>query len=146
MARICEKGRLNGVVSPLCDDWWLYLRLKKISIEHWVSFNMMLSISYAESHIWANFKPQHCSSSNNRWGIKVYKKDWWVYDKVKLPTKDWCWLYPFASVEEYWNWLANTLEQWYKNKGCETASCISQFYVWSNGQVKQGWTSRVNSF
>jgi hypothetical protein len=146
MNKICTKWKIHWVVSPLCWNTWLYLNLKKISKEHWVSFNMMLSISYAESHIWANFNKPECAKSNNRWGIKIYKKDDWTYAKVKLPTADWCWLYPFATVEEYRNGLANTLEKWYRDRWCETASCISTWYVGTPWKVKTWWVLRVNSF
>lgn len=145
MLKICTKWKLRWIVSPLCNNRPLYKNLKYISDVKWVSFMMMLSVSFAESHIGVNFKPSKCSSTNNWWWIKWSKANNGKVDKINLPDKNWCRLYSFNSVEEYWNALANTLKLWYYNAWCNNATCLSDRYVWWPW-VDMSWVNRVNSF
>lgn len=146
--KICELWKLNWNVSPLCNNTLLYNNLKKISEDKWVDFQLMLWISYAESHIWANFAPW-CSLNTyyNLWWVKARKLDNWLTLKNQpIPDKNWCRLYKFNSIEDYWNSKANSLKFWYINKQCSTPECISKWYVIWNWVIKEWWSKRVNIF
>lgn len=111
----------------------------------WVSFETMLWISYAESHIWVNFAPSQSCSWMNNWGwLKAMKDNNWITHPIKLPYK-WCRLYPFESVEDYRKSLANTLRFWYAYAWCNDIVCLSKKYVWGSG-IKWSWVNRVNLF
>ena len=146
MSKVCEFGKIHGYTTPLCNNWNMWWDLKKISADKNVSFELMLWISYAESHIWANFNPQKCRIHNNRWGKKAKKLDGWSMVRVKLPLSDWCWLYHFKTVEEYRNSFANVLRLWYIDKWCKSPECISQYYVGTNWLVKDWRSKNVRKF
>lgn len=63
-----------------------------------------------------------------------------------MPTKDGCWLYEFASIEEGFIGLANTLHQWYIEYGCDTLECLSYKYVWDPNISEKSWIRRVQYF
>jgi len=149
MKQVCNYGHIHWKTSPLCNNWELYNSLKYISNKKNVSFNLMIGISYAESHIWTNFNPQRCYVTNNWSGKKREKFD----DGSNSPRfnhmSNWhkgCRLYTFDSVEHFWWSFANTLYYWYLSKGCNTPECISQWYVWWWGWVKQNRVNRVRLF
>jgi hypothetical protein len=111
----------------------------------WVNFETMLWISYVESHIWVNFAPsQSCGEMNNRGWIKAMMNNSWQVHKIQLPYK-WCRLYPFASIEDYWKSLANTLRFWYAYAWCNDVICLSKKYVWW-AWVNWDRVNRVNWF
>lgn len=146
MEKVCKKWHHNWIISPLCWDWELLWKLKAISEVKWVSLDFMLSVSYAESHLWTNFAPSmNCSWMNNWWWVKGLMDNQGNVSKIKLPYK-WCWLYPFASVEDYFKSLANTLKMWYADAWCNNASCLSTRYVGGKWWVKQWWVNRVEWF
>ena len=82
---------------------------------------------------------------NNWWGIKGFKKDDWSVDSYKLPYK-WCWLYPFANMNQYWDGLANTVSMGYVKWWCDNLRCLSSFYVGTPGKVKSSRVIRVEFF
>lgn len=144
MWKVCSKWQIRWNKSPLCWNTWLFLRLEDIAIKHWLSFGTMLAITFAESHVWANYVGK-CWWTNNRSGIKAKKNDDWTMVKYKLPYS-WCRLYPFNSPEEYRESFANTLSIWYMNKGCDTVECVSTRYVGTPWPIKYSWVNNVKSF
>ena len=141
MQAICKYGQIHWNTSPLCNNYDLLDRIKAISKEEWVSYRLMLGITYAESHIGTNFKPQHCSTTNNWAGIK------WDSDKNK-DWKDGCWLHQFEDVEAFWRSFSKSIYNWYVSKDCDTAECISRRWVRWDWTLdgKQWWINRVNLF
>jgi len=146
MDKICEYWKIHWNISPLCEDWELYLKLKWISDAVWVEFWLLVGITYSESHIWANFVGEKCWDYNNWSWIKWRKYSNWKTDKPKLPDSNWCWLYKFNKIDDYWESFAYTIKQWYIDKDCKTPECISQYYVWSDWKVKDKRSKRVNIF
>jgi len=107
---------------------------------------ILIWITYAESHIWTNFAPsQECSKMNNRAGVKAIKYDNGRVEKYKLPYS-WCRLYPFVSVEEFYRSLANTLSLGYVSRWCDNLSCLSTYYVWTPWSPKPSRISKVKYF
>ncbi len=107
---------------------------------------VLIGITYAESHIGTNFAPsQECGRMNNRWWVKAIKYDNGKVEKYKLPYS-WCRLYPFKSYEEFFHSLANTLSLGYVSKWCDDLSCLSSWYVWSPWSIKYGRVSKVKYF
>lgn len=147
MDRICKYSTINGNVSPLCWNKDLFEKLKKISIDKWVDFWLMLWIAQAESHIWANYAKWCWPEYHNLWWVKARKLDNWqtIKDQI-LPDSNGCWLYKFNSIEDYWESKANSLKLWYINKQCTTPECISKWYVKWNWVVKPDWSDRVRIF
>ena len=148
MSRVCLYGVLNWKTSPLCNNWKLYYSLKSISQSKWVPFEVALGITYAESHIGIDYNKPACSSYNN-WG--------WVKGRVtsngkvtpwKYPDNNWCYLYRFDSIEDYWDSKMNLLKVNYLDKWCQgtkQVSCIATWYVGKTWTLvgKQPWINRV---
>ena len=149
MWKICEYWQIHWMVTPLCNNKTLYDNLKKISVDKWVDFGLMVGITYAESHIGINYNPQKCSVTNNRSWKKREKYDDWSNSVKFNDSKEyvpWCWVYNFDTVEKFWNSFSNTLKFWYIDKWCATAECISKRYVWGNWEVSEKRAKRVNIF
>lgn len=147
MEKICKLWRIRDKVSPLCNNRDLYRNLKKISADKNVSFELMVGITYTESHIGANFKPEKCRVHNNRWWKKAKKlDDGTMVRPPSMPLKDGCRLYHFESVEEYRTSFANTLKIWYIDKHCVSPECISRYYVRNDGTIKTQWCKNVRKF
>lgn len=147
MERICTYATINWKVSPLCNNQTLYDKLKWISEKKWVDFYLMLWIAQAESHIGANYAPWCWPEYNNLWGIKWKKLDDWTNVKDQpIPDKNWCWLYKFASIEDYWTSKANSLKIGYIDKWATTPEQISKYYVRWDWIVKTSWSNRVRIF
>lgn len=146
MDKICKYGKIHWNISPVCNNWDLYKRLKTISKNKWVEFGLMIWISYAEWHIGANYASSKCKGYNNRSGIKRRKNDDGSIDKPKLPDSNGCWIYKFDTIEDYWNSFANSIKMWYIDKQCATPECISQHWVRSDWLVKGTWSRRVKMF
>ena len=146
MAKICKYWKIHWNTSPLCEDWGLYKNLKTISKEHFVEFWMQVGISYSESHIWANYASDNCRNYNNWSWIKWRKNDDWSIDKPKLPDSKGCYLYKFDSIEDYRESFANTLQQGYIERSCDTPECISRYYVKNDWAVKTKRSNRVRMF
>jgi hypothetical protein len=143
MDKICKYWKLNWKISPLCWNYPLLESLKNISKWEGVPFYLMVGITYAESHIWVNFAPQHCSTTNNRAGIKNSRL---ASQDRERDRKKGCWLHQFNSIEEFWLSFARWLKKWYIDKWCKTAECISKYRV-KNDKVVKPWRSyRVNLF
>ena len=139
--RVCKLWQKNWKISPLCNDWEMYDYLSWISVEHWVDMEVLIGITYAESHIWTNFAPsRECSRMNNRGWLKGKKNDDGTVDKYQLPYS-WCRLYPFKDMKEFWDSLVNTISMGYIKWWCNNLYCLSSRYVWQPWEVK---TSRVN--
>ena len=149
MSQVCKYWQIHGRTSPLCDNWDLFNNLKQISNNKWVSFNLMVGITYAESHIGVNFNPQRCNITNNRSG-----KKWQIYDDGSKSPRfnhmdnrhEWCWLYTFDTVEHFWNSYANGLYYWYVSKSCTTPECISRRWVKWDWEISQSRVNRVKLF
>lgn len=144
---ICNKAKLNWNISPMCNNNKLLKELYNISQDRWVSFTLMLWIAYAESHIWANYAKWCSPEYNNMWWIK--RKVTFDWDKIKdypIPDKNWCRLYKFNSLQEYWRSKARSLYHWYYKKNCTTIECISQYYVRWDWVFKPAYNDRVNTF
>lgn len=134
------------MLSPLCNDRKQYADIETISKTHWLDMEVLIGISYAESHIGTNFAPsQDCSRMNNWAWIKSKKKDDWTSVKYKLPYS-WCRLYPFKDMTEFWNSLANTISMWYVKWWCNNLRCLSSWYVWSPWKPKPERVARVKKF
>ena len=146
MNKICKYGKIHWNISPLCNNWDLYKKLKVISMNKWVEFWLLVGITYAESHIWANHSSDICATYNNRSGIKWKKLDNWTVLKNELPDENGCRLYKFDSVEDYRNSFTNSIKLWYIDKDCKTPECISQYRVRADWKVKDRWSYRVNLF
>ena len=144
--KVCKLWVKNGKVSPLCNDWAMYDYLSWLALEKGLSMEVMIWITYAESHIGTNFAPsQECSRMNNWWWVKAIKYDNGKVEKYKLPYQ-WCWLYPFKDMKEFWRSLANTLSQWYVVKWCDSISCVSKYYVWERWPIKPSRVNKVSYF
>ena len=151
MSLICQKWKLHGRTSPLCNNRPLYHDLAKISRDKGVPFWFQVWVSYRESHIWANFAPSMvCAQSNNRWWLKHKKPNscasatWNASGKYNYNGTT-CRLYPFDSVQDYWTAQANTFACSYAKKCGYDAACISINYVWWTG-IKRDRAKAVNQF
>lgn len=145
---ICAKSPY----SPMCDNPELLNKLILIANERGVDYKLLLGIMYAESHIWAAFKPQKCWVSNNRAGVKARKyNDGSVSVQFReqyktLPAElqeqlNGCWLYYFESPEQFFESLANTIGVGYAK--CEwEPTCIVSKYVWHYSENR---VNNVNS-
>lgn len=143
MNKICELWQINWKKSPLCNNKELYNKFKQISLDKWVDFWLMLWITYAESHIWANYLPSYCWSLNNWAWMKWVRTDEWKMLWGKFPDERWCRLYHFKDKESWWKWLANNLKYWYIERWCSTPECINEYWVWKKSQR---WINAVNKF
>lgn len=143
MDRICKITK--NWWSPLCNDWELYNKWKAIFESKGVSRDIALWIMYAESHIGANYAGTCDKSWHNRWGIKWRITDQWVAIRDQQIPNNWCWLYKFDSVQDYFNSKANTLV---KYKSCfsqkKPITCISYKYVWDPNVAEQSWINNVS--
>lgn len=145
MERVCKYGKLNWKVSPLCNNWQMFNSLKGISEAHWIWFWIALGITYAESHIWVNYAWWCDVSYNNWWGVKWrIGINWNAIKDQKIPDKNWCWVYKFWSIEDYWQSKMKTLQ---KYKSCferkDTIKCISYTYIGDPKVAEQSWINRV---
>lgn len=146
MSKICELSSS----SPMCGDYEMLLRLKRIAWDRWVDYKLLLGIMYAESHIWANFNIHNCWSTNNWAGLKARKYDdgtmseWFdkQYEKLNDENLNGCRLYKFDSVEEFFESLANTISLGYA-KCNEDVYCIMWPYV---GHESWAWVRNVYLF
>jgi len=142
MALICKYWQIHWRTTPICNDWDLYHELKTISNSNWVSFGLMIGITYAESHIGTNFAPSaDCALSNNRAGIKNnYERD--------RNYREWCRLHQYDNAQWFWLDFAKLLNRGYISKDCNTAGCIARRWVrwdwWLDG--KQSRIGRVSIF
>lgn len=158
MSKIIKYGKIHWRVSPLAENRELYRELKDISKERWVEFWLMVGMSYAESHIAANYSPKWaCSISHNRAGMKRDKRDDGSLSKKydqqykELPEEiknelKWCYVYYFPTYQEWRRSFANLLKYGYIEKGCDTPECISRYRVRNDWAVKTSRSSRVNIF
>lgn len=128
--------------SPLCGDYTMLNKLKEIAEKRNVDYKLLLWIMYHESKLWTAFAPtMECSKSNNWWWLKARKYDdgsvseWFDKQDNRI---EWCRLYNFDTVEEFFESLANTISLWYRK--CldrpESVSCICNVYVWKYSQAR----------
>ena len=167
MESICEVA--NN--SPLCGKWELYYDLKKITDdrlppkEYGRAWEIMLGISYAESHLGQDFAKDsvggECRGRNNFGGAKYLIRDDntrefrrlvngfdYEYSKSKRKQSDQfgCNLFPFASYQEAWQSKVNGMRYGYKScftKSNTPIACISNTYLTGN---KSNWIRNVASF
>lgn len=143
MEQICQRGRRQDRVTPLCNNWDLYHNLKNISDSVWVDFRLMLGMTLIESHIGTAFAPSYeqCASTNNWAGIK------WDYERNRN-WKEWCWLHQFDTIEAFWYSFARSLKRGYIDKWCDTASCIARRRVRGDWVLewKENWIRVANTF
>ena len=128
MERVCKRN------SPLCNDRDLFMNGKEIFESKWVPRELALGIMNAESSLGKYYAWTCDASWNNRGGVKRRKEDDWTSVKDQPIPNDWCWLYRFDSLEDYFNSKANTLGLWYKacmSRGSleAIADCVSYSYV-----------------
>lgn len=148
---VCKKN----INSPICERETFY-RLYKITEERlpWKNFfPILLGITNAESSLGTayakNNKGWYCTGYNNLGGVKYKKDDEWksIRDQ-KIPQSDWCYLYKFESIDEYWKSKVNTIRYGYK--GCINSKtpvdCIGRYYVQWNGLSKPNWNRNVSIF
>jgi len=141
--------------SPICDRA-TFDRLYKITEERlpWKNFfPILLGITNAESSLGTayakNNKGGFCTGYNNLGGVKYKKDDEWksIRDQ-KIPQSDWCYLYKFESIDEYWKSKVNTIRYGYR--GCINSKtpvdCIGRYYVQWNGLSKPNWNKNVSIF
>lgn len=139
--------------SPLCKDKELFIRLywiteNRIPWKNW--FPIMLGIINAESSLWTNFHPSNCGYTNNWWGLKWKKNDYWESIKDQwIPDKNGCWLYSYETVEDFWVSKTNTFRYGYK--GCLDSStplaCVSMCYVKGDCKtIKHWWVKNASIF
>lgn len=145
MDKICELSPN----SPMCNDYVMLNKLMWIADERGVDYKLLLWIMYAESHIWANFNQENCRQTNNWWWVKNRKYDDGTvsekFDKqYQTLDKDlnWCRLYYFDDVEQFFESLANTIGLWYA-KCNEDPYCIMKYYVWHESGA---WVRNVYLF
>lgn len=151
MSRICKYGKLNGKVSPMCQDWDLYQTAKAQFAEIPKSRPIALGIMYSESHIWVSYAGSCDQSWNNRWGIKGKKLDnGKLLRDQPIPNNGngWyggCRLYKFDNLKDYFKSKANTLIDWYRWcwSQAEPIKCISYRYVGKPNVAEQSWIRRV---
>lgn len=172
MDKVCEYGKLpDKGVSPLCGNWKLFYELKKITEDRlgsgWQWFNIMVGMSYAESHIGINYARDGVGGTcvgRNNWGGAKYKinddntriyrsitNSYWqstVNGKVLFMDKFWCNLFPFHSIQDYWISKSNGLRYGFahcKNSG-KPVTCISYKYVGNPDVSEKAWVWRVGIF
>lgn len=145
MSRVCKYGRIDGKISPLCNNRDMYMSGKQIFADRDVPRDIALGVMFSESHIGVNYAGTCNSSWNNRGGIK-----WRILDdgsRVRdqsIPNWWWCRLYKFDSVNDYFISKANTFT---KYKDCFTQdkpiTCIAYNYVWNPKVAEKSWIYRV---
>lgn len=151
MERVCKYGRINGRVSPMCDNWEMYYQGKQAFAEKPNARPIALGIMYSESHLWVNYAWSCDQSWNNRGGIKGKKLDnWKLLRDQPIPNNGkwwpwWCRLYRFDNMSDYFKSKANTLIDWYwpcfdREKPIE---CIAYNYVGNPRVAEKSWIRRV---
>ena len=141
--------------SPICDRA-TFDRLYKITEDRlpWKNFfPILLGITNAESSLGTAFaknnKGWFCTGYNNLGGVKYRKGDDGksIRDQ-KLPDSNWCYLYKFESIDDYWISKVNTIRYGYK--WCVNSKtpidCIGRYYVQWNGLSKPNWNKNVSIF
>ena len=144
MDRICTTawGR-----SPMCNNWSMYYSGKQIFEDAGVPRGIALWIMNAESNIWVNYA-WTCDYSWNNWGGIKYRKnsDGSVTKDQAIPN-NWCRLYKFDTIDDYFRSKANTLGIWYKacfDGRSQPIRCISYAYVGSPNVAEQSWINNVS--
>lgn len=145
---VCKK-QIN---SPLCKDRELFDRLYQLTEEripnkNW--FAIQLWILNSESSLGTNFYPSKCDYTNNLAWKKWRKTDSWesVRDQ-KIPDANWCWLYSFKSIEDFWISYTNTFKYWYAwcIDSKTPLSCIAPMYVKWDWKPKPQWVKNASIF
>lgn len=151
MNKICELSEN----SPMCNDREMLNDLMEVASGK-VDYKLLLGIMYAESHIWANFKPYNCNITSNWAGLKARKyNDWqtsprytYQYEQFELNNPDLykklegCWLYYFDNPHQFFESLTNTISIGYKSCN-EDVYCIMKSYV---GHESWAWVRNVYLF
>lgn len=152
MNKICELSPN----SPMCNDREMLDDLMEVAEAKSVDYKLLLGIMYAESHIWANFKPYNCNITSNWAGLKARKYDDWqtspryTYQYEQFEQTDpnlyeklnGCWLYYFENPHQFFESLANTISIGYKSCN-EDVYCIMKSYV---GHESWAWVRNVYLF
>lgn len=165
MEHICAKAPN----SPLCGNWELYHKLKKITEERMPEaeygrvWEILIGISYAESHVGQNYAKDNvwgtCYGRNN-WGGGKYKinddntrvytsnKFWGYNTTTRFTDAFWCNLFPFESIEEYWISKVNGMRYGYKScfKSQFPIRCVAFQYVWDPRVAEPSWILNVRQF
>jgi hypothetical protein len=147
MDRIC-KISIHWKNSPLCNNWELFNLWKRISEDRGADRKIILGIMYSESHIGANWAGTCNSSWNNRWWVKARRGDDQKVKRDQPIPNNWCWLYKFDSMENYFITKANIIGDGYKwcfnrNTTRDKVTCISRAYVGSPHKAEQSWINNV---
>jgi len=146
MEKICKLWLWHGLNSPLCGNTWLFVELESMAKEHHVDFKVALWVSYAESHLMTDYYPSVCSSTLNPAWLKWYKQSTGKILTQPIPDKSGCRLYSFSSIESGFDWLLNTLQLGFVNKGCNSLTCLSESFVKNDGVIKNWRIQRVEYF
>lgn len=143
--KICQERK----DSVFCTDTELFDRYVEASHKKWVPPGLVFGIMFAESSLHTNYNKPVCKSYNNPFWLKWYKQDdwrldWYTQNRGRADAQG-CWLYKFASLEEWLNGLLNTISMGYKK--CENdVTCISYAYVGDPNKAEESWIGRVNKF
>lgn len=151
MNKICELSEN----SPMCNNREMLNDLMEVASGK-VDYKLLLGIMYAESHIWANFKPYNCNITSNWAGLKARKyndgqtSQWYTYQYEQFELSDpdlrskleGCWLYYFDNPHQFFESLANTISIGYKSCN-EDVYCIMKSYV---GHESGAWVRNVYLF
>jgi len=114
-------------------------------------FRVGIGIMNSESTLWTKYA-WTCDSSYNNFGwIKYRILDTWeaVRDqKIPQGKNNWCWVYKFATMEDYFGSKYNSLWKWYGAcfKKKDAVNCIAFAYVWNPNVAETSWQANVNVF
>jgi hypothetical protein len=127
-------------------------------------WEILLGISFAESHLWQNYAKDNqggtCYGRNNFGGTKykINNDNTRVHSRqlngfnygskfhFRYTDQYGCNLFPFESVEEYWTTKVNWMRFWYSKcivNNTTPIECISRTYLTGN---KKNWIANVSSF
>lgn len=146
MSRVCKYGKINDKISPLCNNRDMYMSGKKIFSDRNVPRDIAIWVMYAESHIWINYAGSCDESWNNRGGIKYRILDDGSRERDQpIPNWNWCRLYKFKSLDDYFISKANTFTKysWCFNKD-KPITCMAYNYVGNPKVAEQSRIYRVS--
>lgn len=153
-SQIREKICSNSPKSPLCNienyNMAHAIAYKKALLwniqDKELFFRVWIGIMNAESSIGTNYAGTCDASYNNFGGIKWRILDDWGQVKDQTIPQNWCWLYKFNTLEDYFGSKYNSLGKWYGS--CfhtnDPVYCISGYYVGTPYSVS--WQKNVNLF
>lgn len=111
-------------------------------------FRVGIGIMFAESTLWTKFAWTCDSSYNNFWWIKYRILDTWEAVRDQKIPQNGCWVYKFATLEDYFGSKYNSLGKGYGScfKKKDAVNCIAYAYVWNPNVAETSWQNNVNTF